>query len=78
MLTRVNMRFSMDSMIIDDKEVFTVKELSKIKKCSRQAIHQLAVRKGIKFKKLGPINFCSHGEAQALIGIKRVYLNRSG
>ena len=76
MLTRVNMDIRIGGKMIDEKEVFTIKDLAKIKNCSRQAIHQLALRKGIKFKKLGPIKYCTRDEAQILTALKQFFLKR--
>ena len=58
-------------MMLMEKEVFTVKELAKTKHCSRQAIHQLASRKGIKFKQIGPIKYCSKEEAKILTSVNK-------
>ena len=56
-------------MVLQEKEVFTIKDLAKIKRCTRQAIHQLASRKGIKFRQMGPIKYCTKEEAGILVSI---------
>lgn len=40
-------------MIITDRELFTLQDIAKLRKCSIQAVHQLAKRRKITGKRMG-------------------------
>ena len=49
------------------KEFFTFKEIAEKKKTTIQAVHQLAIRKKIKFKRVGNIKVVNAEDAKILI-----------